>query len=82
MFSNIINNLFKTDKGKILVSIILGIGLASLFKKTCIGDGCIIIKTLSPDVIQMNTYRHDEKCYKYKAKSAKCTDNNISVKNE
>ena len=82
MFSNIINNLFKTDKGKILVSIILGIGLASLFKKTCIGDGCIIIKTLSPDVIQMNTYRHDDKCYKYKAKSAKCTDNNISVKNE
>jgi hypothetical protein len=79
MFSNIINNLFKTDRGKILVSIILGIGIASLFKKTCIGDGCIIIKTLPPDVINMNIYRHDEKCYKYKPTSSKCTDKNVSV---
>ena len=79
MFSNIIDNLFKTERGKIFVSIVLGLGLASIFKKTCVGDGCIIIKSLSPENIQANTYRHDTKCYKYKAHSSKCTDKNIEI---
>jgi hypothetical protein len=79
MFSNIIDNLFNTNRGKIIVSIILGLGIASLFKKTCVGDGCIVIKSLSPDMIQANTYRHDDKCYKYKAHSSKCSDKNIPV---
>jgi hypothetical protein len=79
MFSNIIDNLFKTNRGKIIVSIVLGLGLASLFKKTCVGDGCIVIKSLPPDKIQGNTYRHDEKCYKYKAHSSKCTNKDIDA---
>jgi len=81
MFSNIIHNLFKTNRGKIIVSIIMGLGLASIFKKTCVGDGCIIIKSISPYKIQDNTYRHDDKCYKYKAHSSKCSDKNIEVEN-
>jgi hypothetical protein len=79
MLSNIINKLFKNKNGIIVVSIILGLGLASIFKKTCVGDGCIIIKSLPPDEVQANTYRHDDKCYKYKAHSSKCTDNDVSV---
>tara|TARA_B110000208_G_scaffold74050_1_gene95239 strand:- start:78 stop:323 length:246 start_codon:yes stop_codon:yes gene_type:complete len=79
MFSNLIDNLFKNERGKIFVSILLGLGIASLFKRTCIGNNCIIVKTLSPDHIQNNIYRHDDKCYKYKSHSSKCDDNNIEV---
>ena len=79
MFSNIVNKLFKNDQGIILVSIILGLGIASLFKQTCIGNGCVIIKSLPSSNIQQKTYRFDDKCYKYNAYSSKCNKNTIKV---
>jgi len=78
-FSNIVNRLFKNDKGIMIVSIILGLGIASLFKKTCVGDGCIIIKTLPVSDIQEKTYRFDNKCYKYDAYSSKCKKSAIKI---
>jgi len=77
MFSTLSNRLFKSKEGIIITSIILGLGLASLFKQTCVGKGCVIVKTLPPDEIQSNIYRFDEKCYKYKAHSSKCEENSI-----
>ena len=38
------------DLGKIIISCILGLGLASLFKKICVDDNCLIIK--SPPIIK------------------------------
>ena len=83
MLSNLMKKLFNDKYGKIIVSIILGLGIASLFKKTCVGEGCVIIKSVSPEIIQKNTYRYDDKCYKYKAYDSKCDDDdkkNIEVK--
>ena len=78
-FVNIVNKLFKNKQGIIIVSIILGLGIASLFKQTCIGDGCVIIKTLPSSEIQEKTYRFDDKCYKYEAYSSKCKKDTIKI---
>ena len=42
---NMLKRLLSIDSGKIVVSCILGLGLASLFKKVCVDDNCLIIKT-------------------------------------
>ena len=56
--------------GKVLSSIILGIGLVSLFKATCKGKNCII--NMAPPDIENNIYKHDNKCYTYTTNTVKC----------
>ena len=46
-----------SEKIKLIVSIILGLGIASLFKKVCEGRNCIIIKGPSINEVESNTYK-------------------------
>ncbi len=39
-----IRQIIYTERGRIAISIILGLGLAALFRKSCEGDNCIIIQ--------------------------------------
>ena len=76
-FSNILSN----ETGQILVSIILGFGLSSLFRKVCNGRNCIIIKGYDPKSINGNIYKYENTCYKYKPYITKCSKNNIRINN-
>jgi hypothetical protein len=64
--------LLTTPLGRTLLSIILGLGLASLFRKVCTEKNCIHFKGAAVNDINGKTYMHDEKCYRYIAKSTKC----------
>jgi len=59
--------------GPIIISIILGFGLATLFRRACHGDGCVVVK--SPDLkeIQSNTYKYGDSCYKYTPHMTPCS---------
>lgn len=59
-----IENVLKTKYGPICISCILGLGLASLFRKTCSSSNCIIIRG-PPLSIKKNVYKINNKCYKY-----------------
>jgi hypothetical protein len=61
MLSEVIN----TDFGRILVSIILGFGLATMFVKVCNGSGCTVIQGPPMKEIKETVYRIDDTCYKY-----------------
>jgi hypothetical protein len=63
-----------TNAGSIMISVIIGLGLASFFRKICKDGRCIIIK--GPDVndITQNVYKLDNECYKYTPTTTKCTD--------
>ena len=75
MFLNIIKSIY-TPTGKIIISIILGFGFASLFRKNCKNnDDCINFKGPSIDEISKNTYKHNNKCYQFKHKSRTCNSN-------
>ena len=63
-----------TSTGKIVISIILGVGLASIFRKTCKNDQCISFKAPAKDSITNNTYFHDSKCYNFQEKSISCNN--------
>ena len=71
MIKNLLKNMH-TDKGKYAISIILGFGLASLFRKVCKDRNCIVFQAPSIDEINENIYNFDNKCYKFNEKSMKC----------
>lgn len=67
--------LFETNTGKILLSIIWGLGLASLFKKACTLRKCKVIqyKGPNPEEIQQYYYKYgSDNCYKYTPYLVEC----------
>lgn len=64
--------LLTTPFGQILISILLGLGLATLFRKACDDKNCIIFNGPIIGDIEGKIYKHGEKCYKYSASTDKC----------
>tara|TARA_B100000073_G_C23621105_1_gene528574 strand:+ start:638 stop:877 length:240 start_codon:yes stop_codon:yes gene_type:complete len=63
------------EPGKIIISIILGLGLATLFRKVCKDRDCIIFR--APDIkkIQNQIFKFEGKCYKFSEEIERCNSN-------
>lgn len=68
-----IARLLNTAVGKIIISIILGLGLATIFREVCNERNCI--RFSGPIISEENVYKHDGKCSKYVLESTKCNTN-------
>jgi len=68
----VLNNILKDKYGKIIISVIWGFGLATIFRRICKGRNCIVIKGPKPDEVDNNVYRFNKKCYRYNSYSSKC----------
>lgn len=64
--------LLYTDIGRIFISILLGLGLATLFRKVCTDKNCIQFNGPIISDLEGKTYKHGDKCYKYSTKTDKC----------
>jgi hypothetical protein len=64
--------LLNTPIGKVFISIILGIGLATLFRKVCTDKKCIVFNGPVISDIEDKIYKHGDKCYKYSIVADKC----------
>jgi hypothetical protein len=64
--------LLNTKIGIMFISIMLGLGLAVLFRKVCNEKDCLIFK--GPNISDVNgkTYQFGDSCYKYNTVSGKC----------
>lgn len=70
-----IDDLFKTRTGIIIVSVIWGLGLSTLFRKACEGRKCQVIKHVGPDFDEVaGTYYNygTSSCYQYHPVMTKC----------
>lgn len=72
MFAELLEN----RVGQIAISVILGLGLATVFRKVCNGQNCIVIK--SPDMKEIDKYFYkiDDDCFKYKPVATTCDASN------
>ena len=61
-----------TQIGRYIMSIILGFGLATLFRTVCKGKNCMIFKAPPMDEIEDKIYKHQDKCYKFTPVTTKC----------
>jgi hypothetical protein len=64
-----------SERGKYLMSLLLGLGLASLFRMVCKDKNCIVLKAPDSSEINGQIYRFQDKCYKYNTKQTKCDSN-------
>ena len=67
-----LSKLVHSNTGKYVMSIILGIGIATLFRVTCTGNKCNIYKAPPLDEIEDKIYRFDDKCYKMGTNATTC----------
>jgi hypothetical protein len=65
-----LQRLLNSDTGRIIISVVLGFGLATLFRKVCKDKNCITFH--GPVISENDIYKHDEKCQKYVLQSSKC----------
>ena len=63
----------QTAAGRILMSIVLGVGLASLFKASCKGRNCVVMQAPKLEELKDKIYKVDDKCYKFKPTQTKCS---------
>jgi len=61
------------------MSILLGFGLASLFRTVCKGKNCLIFHAPPLDKFKDKIYKNDNKCFKYVPVATKCSLNAKTV---
>ena len=69
---NKLSETMHTETGKIIISLILGFGLASLFRKTCNDKACLEFKGPPVKQVEKTIYKHDKNCYKFKTETINC----------
>ena len=58
--------------GRCIMSILLGLGLATLFRQICIGPSCTTYNAPPVNEIDDQTYKFDDTCYKVQKTAVKC----------
>jgi len=61
-----------TEFGQKLLSIVLGLGLATLFRKVCKGRNCMVFKAPPLNDIETSTYKQNGKCYQFTYETVSC----------
>ena len=74
-----LKRLLHTNTGNVFISIILGLGLASLFRKMCKDRECIHFYGPIISEIDGKIYKHGDKCYKYETQSSDKCDSNKRI---
>jgi hypothetical protein len=77
-----LEQLLENRTGQIILSVILGMGLAIIFSRACIGRNCIVIRGPNPDVINNKIYQFNNECYKFKPNIISCEKNNKKLKTD
>ena len=67
-----VQKLLYTKNGNMFISILLGLGLACLFRTVCKGKNCLIFKHAGIDKIDNKVYKSGGRCYKYKVEQGTC----------
>ncbi len=68
MITDFLNN----RTGQIIISLILGFGLAALFRQACKGDDCFVVTAPNKSDIKKFYYKIDEDCFKYTPVATQC----------
>ena len=74
-----VDRLFKTESGKIILSVILGLGIAGLFRRACTNSKCVKYVFPKSQELEDQVFRYNDKCYKLKKVSEKCQENKKHV---
>ena len=74
-----IRRLIYSDFGKYIISILLGLGLSSIFRKTCTDRKCLVFKSAPMGEIKSKIFAFNDKCFKFSEKAVSCDPNKKTV---
>jgi hypothetical protein len=75
-----VRRLLNTDMGQVLISILLGLGLATMFRQVCEGKNCLIFNGPVINEIDGKIYKFGEYCHKYKLNAVSCNPTKKIIK--
>ena len=67
-----IRRLLYSDIGRYVMSMLLGLGLATLFRKVCKDRNCLVFNAAPIGKIKKQIFKFDNKCYVFDHKAEKC----------
>ena len=70
-----LKRLLHTPLGQFFISVLLGLGLATFFRKVCNDKNCIDFNGPIIGDFEEKVYKYDNKCYKYTTNAEKCDAN-------
>ena len=70
-------SILDTETGQVMLSMILGLGLASLFKRVCTDEKCVIYIPPADNKINNRIFTQNGKCYKYVRETINCVPSSI-----
>lgn len=79
--TRVLHNLLHTPRGQIVLSIILGLGLATIFRRVCKGNDCFSFigpeqNNLRDKIFKFNSDNdNNDDCYILKEELVKCDNN-------
>lgn len=76
--ANRFRQLLNSDVGKILISILFALGLASVFRSSCKEDSCIVRKVPNRYDMQNTLYKDQDECYRVKIRETDCDNDKKS----
>ena len=59
--------------GQYIISILLGLGLATLFRRACNKRNCLVFKGPNIDNIKNQTFKFNNKCYTFTSEAESCS---------
>lgn len=77
---NKLKKLLYSKTGNIIISILLGFGLASLFRFSCKNNNCIIFKAPPINKIKDKVFKFNNKCYTFTENAETCDKNKKILK--
>lgn len=79
-----LKSIINSYKGKVILSILLGFGIATLFRTACKDRNCLVFRAPSMKEIKGKVFKFNDACYQYTDKSATCNINKniLDIKNK
>jgi len=74
-----LKRLIYSDVGRIVISIILGLGLATLFRRVCKERNCLVFQAPQLNKIKGQIFKFKDKCYKFEEEIENCDPNKKTV---
>lgn len=71
---SILKDVMSKRVGCVVVSALLGLGLATMFHRVCVGRDCVVLKGPSVDTVTRHTWRSGADCFRYKVEDVECPD--------
>lgn len=62
----------KSSAGCLIISSVLGLGLATMFRRVCKDGRCIVLEGPDRRLVERYIWRSNDTCYKYTAVPAPC----------